>query len=109
MVAVDHHGVPIDHHVGDIGCCGGEDDIFHGCTTACGADRTHLHCNEVRSCAHYEFACLSPADGAMTIVGRRPQQAVGGDGAARAGGETFVEFDRAGLFEKIDHGVAVGA
>ena len=45
----------------------------------------------------------------MAIVGRGPQQAVGGDGASCAGGEAFVELDRAGLFEQIDHGVAVGA
>ena len=56
-----------------------------------------------------ELTGVRPAEGVMAIVGRGPQQAVGGDGAARAGGEAFVEFDGTGLFEQIDHGVAVGA
>ena len=68
-----------------------------------------LHRNEVRARADHELTGVRPAECAVAIVGRGPQQAVGGDGAARAGGEAFVEFDGAGLFEQIDHGVAVGA
>ncbi len=109
MLAVDHHAAPVDDDIGDIGCGRGENDILDGRTTARGANRIHPHCNEVRSCARHEFAGVGPAECAVAVAGRGPQQAVGGDDAACAGGEAFVEFDRAGLFEQIDHGVAVGA
>ena len=67
MLAVDDHRASVDHHIGDIGCGSGEDDVLGGRLIARGADRINLNCNEVRSCTDDELTGVRPAESAVAV------------------------------------------
>src|SRR5262245_1325916 len=106
MLAVDYHRTAVDHDIRHVGCGRCEHDVLDGRAATVGADRIRLYGDEVGACADRKLAGVGPAEGAVPVVGRGPQQPVGGDGAAGTGGEAFVQLDRTGLLEQVDHGVA---
>src|SRR5439155_15112901 len=111
VAAVADDPSPGDHDVADVGRGGGEDDRL-GEVAGGGAgqpDRVQVHGHQVGVRAGLDAARLGPAEGRVAVAGRGGQQLAGRPVAAPAGAEPFVELDRAGLLEQVDHRVLVGA